>query len=259
MLSLFAMLSLLVAIAFTKDAVLARKQEMRVAQALVVGLMVSLSTYLSVCPAQSQPSGVVVDSRLGNGLLVTHTNDPTQDFNAARQSFLDLDVMAAAARIRSGAQKIHETLASARDDSRQAMQDSVTELESMARATEQRMVGSVRQLDESFARANYALAQRHYLAALLAREQMAQARVGEELDHSAEYLQRATQQVGLWLRDDETADIDRTRALGSNLRAGVAASSDEIAREMQLLSQSLANMRDRLYMRTASTDGPVRR
>ena len=175
------------------------------------------------------------------------------------QSFLDLDVADAAVRMRRGVERMREALADARDSSRQALQESITELESLARATEQRSVSSVRRLDEAFARANYALAQRHYLSALRAREQMAQARVGEELRRSAEYLQRARQQFGLQLRDEEAAVIERTRTLGSNLSAGLSTTSDEVAREFRNLSQSLSSLRDRMSVRATANDEPIRR
>ena len=232
---------------------------MRSIQVFAIGFVISVYSGHEVCQAQVAQPGIVIDSRLGGGFFVTHSDDPTQDFNSARQSFLDLDVADAAVRIRRGAERMREALADVRDNSRQALQESITELESLARATEQRSVNSVRRLDEAFARANYALAQRHYLSALRAREQMAQARVGEELRRSAEYLQRARQQIGLQLRDEEAAVIDRTRTLGSNLSAGLSVTSDEVAHEFRNLGQSLASLRDRISVRTVNPDEPIRR
>ncbi len=135
----------------------------------------------------------------------------------------------------------------------------MTELEALAKATEQRSIDNVKRLDEAFARANYALAQRHYFLALRAREQKAQTRVGEELRHSAEYLQRARQQIGLQIQDREAAAIDRTRTLGSKLAAGLTATSDEITHELSSFGQGLANLRDRLGGRTTENGQPIQR
>jgi hypothetical protein len=233
---------------------------MRIARFFLFSLVISPGAQFNVCRAQPPQSGVVVDSRLGSDFLITHADDPTQDFNSARQSFLDLDATEAATRIRQGAQRMRVTLAGIRDDSRQAMQDSITELESVARATEQRRVDSVKRLDEAFARAHYAIANQHFLAALRAREQMAQSRVGEELRWSAEHLQHGAQRIGLQLRQDEAAIIDRTRALSANIRAGVNVTTEEISQGVHALGQSMANFRDRITFRAApSPDSPIRR
>jgi hypothetical protein len=237
----------------------ARRVIMRTANVPVIGLVISICGFSQVCEAQLPGPGTVVDSNLGYGLLVTHTNDPTQDFNAARLSYLDLDVVAAAASIRRGANRMRDGLEDAKDSSRQALQDSITELESVARATEQRSVGSVKRLDEAFARANHALAERHYLVALRAREQMAQAQVAEELRRSAEYLQRSRQQIGQQMRDDELAVIGRARTVGLNVRQGFDATSEEMAHEFRLLRQGLASLRDRLSLRPANPDEVIRR
>lgn len=215
--------------------------------------------HFRICQAQVPQTTTVVDASLGRGFLTTHTDDPTQDFNSARQSFLDLDVFEAATSIRRGAVRMRATLAEVRDNSRQALQDSITDLESLARATEQRSVNSVRRLDEAFAQANYALAQRHYLAALRDREQMVQARVVEELRRSAEYLQRSRQQLGLQMRDDELATIGRARTLTLNARTRIDATSEEIADEFRLLGQRMAQLRDRLNLSPANPDEPLRR
>lgn len=232
---------------------------MRFTQIFVVGFVLFAVSHFRICQAQVPQTTTVVDSKLAGGFLTTHADDPTQDFNSARQSFLDLDVFEAAVNIRRGAARMRETWAEVRDNSRQLLQDSITELESLARATEERSVNSVRRLDEAFARANYALAQRHYLAALRDREQMAQARVGGELRRAAEYLQRSRQQIGLQMRDDELAVIGRARAVTLNARTRFDATSEEIADEFRLLGQSLASLGERLGVRTANIDGPIRR
>jgi hypothetical protein len=233
---------------------------MHIARILVVGFVVSLVNPSMPSWAQVSQPKETRDLQLGGALVLTHSEDPTQDFDSARQSFLDLDATQAAARIRRGAQRMRTTLADLRDDSRQAMHESVTELESLAHSMEERRVNSVKRLDEAFARAHYALANRHFLAALRAREQMAELRVGEELRWSADHLQRGAQRIGLQLRDDEAAAINRTRALSANLRAGVGATSDEIGREIHSLGQSMANVRDRISQRTSAPSGePLRR
>jgi hypothetical protein len=234
----------------------ARRVIMRTTNAFVIGFVISISGFFQVVNAQPP---TVVDSNLGGGLLITHTNDPTRDFNAARLSYLDLDVVGAAASIRRGAERMREGMADVRDSSRQALQESIVELESLARATEQRSISSVKRLDETFARANYAMAERHYLAALRAREQMARDQFVEDFRRSAEYMQRARQQIGLQIRDEETAMVSRIRTLGLNVRNGFEVTSKEMAHDFRLLEQSLANVRDRLGVRAANIDEPIRR
>jgi len=232
---------------------------MRFANLFAIGFVVCLGSIREVCQAQGLQPGIVIDSTLGRGFYMTRTSDPTQNFNAAQREYLDFDFAASAASIRRGAQHVREALGDANDSSRQALQDSVMELEALAKATEQRSIDNVKRLDETFARTNYALAQRHYLSALRAREQNAQARVGEELRRSAECLQQARQQVGLQLRDNEAAAIDRTRTLGSKLAAGIKATSDEITSEMHSIEQNLANLRDRLGGRTKENSQSIQR
>jgi hypothetical protein len=232
---------------------------MRFAILFAIGFVICLESSHDVSQAQGLQPGVVIDSTLGRGFYVTHTSDPTQDFNAAQRDYLDFDFAASAASIRRGAERLRESLGDATDRSRQALLNSVAELEALAKATEQRSIDNVKRLDEAFARANYALAQRHYYSALLAREQMAQARVGEELRRSAEYLQRARQQVGLQLQDNEATAIDRTRTLGSKLASGLNATSDEITNELHSFGQGLANLRDKLGGRTTENGQPIQR
>lgn len=228
---------------------------MRAVRLFTIGCVILICSGHEAGQAQE---GVVIDSTLGRGFYVTHASDPTQDFNKARAEYLYFDVAASAASIRRGANRMRESLADATDRSRQALQNSIIELESLARATEQRSVDSVKRLDEAFARANYALAQRHYVSALEAREQQAQARLGEELHRSAEYLQRARQQMGLELQEDEARMIGRTKALGSKLTTGIHATSDEITYDLRSLGQDLANLRDRLGGRSVSDNIPTR-
>jgi hypothetical protein len=233
---------------------------MRFVNVLAIGFVICLAGTRNACHAQGLQSGSVIDSALGRGFYITHTNDPTQNnFNAARGEYLDFDFAASAASIRRGAERLREALDDAADSSRQALQDSAKELEALANAIEQRSVDNVKRLDEAFARANYALAQRHYFSALQAREQMAQARVGEELHRSAEYLQRARQQIGLQLQDNEAAVIDRTRTLGSKLAAGFNATSDEVTNQLQSFGQGLVSLRDRFGGRTTANGQPIQR
>jgi hypothetical protein len=230
---------------------------MRSANLFAIGFVVCLGSIHEVCRAQGLQPGVVIDSTLGRGFYVTRSSDPTQNFNTAQREYLDFDFAASAANIRRGAERLREALGDATDSSRQAILDSVTELEALAKAVEQRSIDNVKRLDEAFARANYALAQRHHFLALRAREQMAQARVGEELHRSAEYLQRARMQIGLQLQDSEATAIDRTRNLGSKLATGFNASSDEITYELHSFGQGLAKLRDRLGGRTTESSQPI--
>ena len=232
---------------------------MRFAILFAIGFVICLGSIHEVGQAQGLQPGVVIDSTLGRGFYVTHTSDPTQDFNAAQRYFLDFDFAASAASIRRGSERLRDALGDATDSSRQVLLDSVTELEALAKSTEQRSIDNVKRLDEAFARANYALAQRHYFSALSAHEQMAQARVGEEMRRSAEYLWRARQQIGLQLQDNEATAIDRTRTLGSKLAAGLNATSDEITNELHSFGQGLANLRDRLGGRMTDNGQPIQR
>src|SRR5689334_14833195 len=102
---------------------------MRSANVVILGFLVSVCGFFQVGNAQPP---TVVDSNLGGGLLITHTNDPTADFNAARLSYLDFDVVAAAASVRRGAERMRAGVADVRDNSRHALQESIAELESLA-------------------------------------------------------------------------------------------------------------------------------
>ncbi len=161
------------------------------------------------------------------------------DFEAARESFLAFDGREAAARIRRAIGTMQSRAGDATESGKETMNRSVTELQSLAAAVEQRRVASVQTLDEAFARANFALANNHLLAAIRAQNQQARQRLGEELNAAVTHFQQGTQRLGHTLRSDEQQMVQNTRQLAVNLVHGMGATTEEVAQGIRNFGQRL--------------------
>jgi hypothetical protein len=120
--------------------------------------------------AQIQPQTPAGDGRLTDRPLVTSSVDEfASELDGARESFLYVDGRDASLRIRHVIAMMQERAKDATDAGKQAINNSVVELDSLAISIEQRRLPSVRPLDEAFDRANLAMANKHLLLAIRAK------------------------------------------------------------------------------------------
>jgi hypothetical protein len=177
-------------------------------------------------------------------LFRVRQDDPTRDFDLARQSFLEVDLREAAARIRRGIAAMQEQSRTATAEGRQAIRDSVEELENLAEPIEQKREKSSERLDGALARAQFALAHHHYLLAIKAHNDQARKQLGQELHLAAEQLQN-----GVTLRVDlrkKEAEIQlATKKLAAKLIDRRNATPDEIGDGITSFGDNMPNLRER--------------
>jgi len=172
--------------------------------------------------AQTVPRTAADDEhRIDRQLISSSVDEFASELDGARESFLNVDGRTAALRIRRAIARMQGRTKDAAEASRELINRSATELESLAKAIEERRLASVRPLDEAFARANYALAQNHLLLAMRAQNQQARERLGQNL------------------RQDEQEFVQNTRKLAGNLTHGIGTTTDEIKHGIQSLGQRL--------------------
>jgi len=200
----------------------------------------------SVCWGQTE-SGDTVLPPVGSEkpLFSVRQDDPTRDFDLARQSFLEVDLSEAAARIRRGIAAMQEQSRTATAEGRQAIRNSVEELENLAKTIEQKREKSSERLDGALARAQFALAHHHYLLAIKAHNEQARKQLGQELHSAAEQLQNGVTRLRVDLRKKEAEIQLATKKLAAKLIDGGNATMDEIGDGINSFGDNMTNLRER--------------
>lgn len=189
-------------------------------------------------------------------LLSVCPDDPTRDFDSARQSFLQVDLSEAAARLRRGIAAMQEQSKTATAEGRQAIRKSVEELESTAKAIEQKREQSTERLDQALARAQFALAHHHYLMAIKARNEQARQQLGQELHSATEQLQNGVTRLRVELRKKEVEIQLATKELATKLIGGGNVTHDEIGNGIDSFGDNMTNLQKRaLPAEQAATAG----
>lgn len=178
-------------------------------------------------------------------LFSVRQDDPTRDFDLARQSFLEVDLSEAAARIRRGIAAMREQSRTATGEGRQAIRKSVEELENTAKAIEQKREQSTERLDQALARAQFALAHHHYLLAIKARNEQARQQLGQELHSAAEQLHNGVTRLRVELRKKEVEIQLATKELATKLIGGGNATHDEIGNGIDSFGDNMTNLQTR--------------
>lgn len=154
-------------------------------------------------------------------ILIVFVDEPGEHFHKAREFFLKKDTKAVAAEIREGAAFLKLEAGRATGDGKKALMASVNELEKLADGVEKGTVTSAKELDDAFARAEYALAEHHYRKAKESWAEKEAKNTGHDLKAAAYHLENAFAWAGHKLEAGTIAVIDGVRLVAGKLIEGV--------------------------------------
>ena len=201
--------------------------------ALTTALIVScaIATWLQASPVFA--SGATADTQAGfvvapEGVLTPLIDEPEHHFHMASSSFARGDRFKAATDIRAGAALVR--LEAARHDAtnRAGLESATKQLDELAVGVATGSVKSPKELKETFARADLALA-RHYQE--MAEASMAQnepEKTGNWIRGAADSLEDGAEWSGHKLEAGGRATVNGAQSLGAKLESGAKWTADEV-------------------------------
>jgi hypothetical protein len=155
---------------------------------------------------------------------------PQEQFQKARENFLKGDFSDAAAAIRQAASFLMSESVKAAGEAKQDLIQSVQDLDKLADGVEKKAIGSENNLDESFTRAEYALA-RYY------QSKASEAWGKQETSEAGQYLKAAGMQLEdalTWTRgriDEKSKEaIQKAKDVGERMEKGVAVAGSDVVK-----------------------------
>ncbi len=178
-------------------------------------------------PAQvaAAPVGVVI---VEEDVVVPLIGEPEHHFRHALKYFQKGKNEQAAQQIRIGAALLRLEAGRHEAANKEGLQSAADDLDKLADEVKQGKVKSPKQLQQSFAKADLALA-RHYQK--MAKDSLSEAngkKTGGWLAASADYVERSAHWVGHKFEAGEATVVRGARALGQKLKAGGSAASGEV-------------------------------
>jgi hypothetical protein len=178
------------------------------------------------------------------------TVSPREQFKTARENFLKGDFSNAAAEIRQAASFLKSESVEAAGEAKQGLIHSAQDLDKLADGVEKKAISSENELDERFARAEYALARYYHSKAseAWARKEVAQA--GRYLKTAGMQLEDALAWAGGHIDEKSKEAIRKAKDAGERLEKGVAGAwsdvvkyFDEANKEMNDAAQRMQSLR----------------
>ncbi len=157
----------------------------------------------------------VLQVAVDEDILAAFVDEPCRQFEAARDKVLLGENRQAAQHLRIASAFLRLELARARADSKLALEASVSELQRLADAVENKQLKTVQVLQQAFARAHYALAGHHCInsahrccqpAALTDKQEMS--RVGYDINAAAIHLKHGEFWGGIKPNEDTLRVLD---------------------------------------------------
>lgn len=173
-------------------------------------------------------------------------SDLSDSLSAARLAFLQLDVGAAAARIREGSHVLRLEAGNAAGDVKQTLVNSASNLETLARRVEQKNVARVEELDHSFAHALHATAQHHYLLADQHWRAGELKLAGHRLEAAAHHLESAVAASGNRLSAATETAIRESRQVSLKLIHGTGHATGEVGRAFESLQKQVDTLGEKV-------------
>jgi len=172
--------------------------------------------------------------------------EPESRFHRAREFFFKNDMQAAAKEIRKSAAFLRLELGWATKEGKGPLIASARELDKLADDLESGAVTSVKELDDAFSRANYALARHYHLKALESHGKQAYKKLASELKAAAKHLKHAL----LWSRNkiesvfnDLMKDI---QSMAEKLMKEEKQTQDEVGKMIESIGNEIERSRERI-------------
>jgi hypothetical protein len=166
----------------------------------------------------------------------------SQQLGMARQSYLTVDLGAAAQQLRKAAVNLRSHSTQADDATRPQLNHSANELESLAHRVEKGEVKSAEELDQPSARALQRMSRQHYLMAQRSWLRKQRERAGRRLRASADNLEHAARLSGRDVQMATQTVVKDVRLLSSRLVEGVGYSVDEVGKGFERLGKQVESV-----------------
>jgi hypothetical protein len=155
---------------------------------------------------------------------------PREKFQKARENFLKGDFGDAAAEVRQAASFFMSESAKAAGEAKQDLIQSAQNLNKLADSVEKKAVSSEKDLDESFTRAEYALARYYQLKASEAWSRKEVSEAGLYLKAAGIQLEDAFTWAGRRIDEKSKEAIQKAKGVGERMEKGVAAAGSDVVK-----------------------------
>ena len=155
---------------------------------------------------------------------------PQEQFQKARENFLKGDFSDAAAGIRQAASFLKSESVKAAGEAKQDLVQSAQDLDKLANGVEKKAISSENDLDESFTRAEYALARYYQSKASEAWEKEEVSEAGLYLKAAGMQLEDAFSWAGGRIDEKSKEAIQKAKDLGDRMEKGAAAAGSDVVK-----------------------------
>jgi hypothetical protein len=204
-----------------------------------------------VCSAASasepQVSKLIPES--SQSPLLVHEDFPdetSRELRLARESFLIVDLGAAAKQLRKAAANLRNTSTQADEATKPRLNDSADELDSLAHRVESGKVKSVDELNHPSARALQRLSRHHYLMAQRSWLHKQRERTGKQLRSAADNLEHAARFSEQEVQVATQTVVKDVRLISRKLVEGVGYGVDEVGKGFETLGKQVESVGNRL-------------
>jgi len=181
----------------------------------------------------------VSDSELMDQASPYVADQPDMHFQRARENFVKRAGKASAEEIRTGAAYVKIEAVRAQGDSKRALMKSAQELDALADGVERGTVTSVKDLDATFARADHALANHHYVKASEAWSKKESKKTGYEMRASANHLERSAAWAGHKTKTSTATVLRDTKTTGEKLIHGTGTVTSDVGKGINNLGKEI--------------------
>lgn len=169
-----------------------------------------------------------------------YVEEPDQHFRSAKEAFLKKEYQKAAEEIRKGTAFVKLEAGRASADAKQALNASAHELERLADDIAKNGVKDVEALENTFARADQALAQSHRVKAAESWAKKEPAKTGYELKAAARYLEQGAAWVGTETQAGASEAVSAARTVAGKLIEGAGYSAEGVGKGMDALGKAVS-------------------
>lgn len=167
------------------------------------------------------------------------SEEPQRHFRAAIEAYAKKDYKAAATEVRKAAAYVRLESARAVGEVKKGLDAADAQLEKTAKALDQGSVKAEKDLDQTFANADHALALAHRAKAAESWAHRAYDQAGYELEAAAQGLESAASWTGAQAQAAASAAAADARALGDKLASGGVWAKDEVTKSFESLGSAL--------------------
>ncbi len=168
-----------------------------------------------------------------------YSKQPEHHFMAAHENFLNKEYKEASDEIRKSAGSLRQRSERATEETKEALKSSARELDELADGVEKGTETSVSHLEDTFARAHYALAKYYNEKASASYVKKEYKKAGYELKASGMYLKNGMTWAGRKAEEGTESTVDESRRLGDKLIQGSGWTADEFGKGISYLGDEI--------------------